>query len=133
VYLRDIWPSSAEVREALNSALKPEVFREEYGHVFDGRRTLQKLPVPTAALYAADANSTYIQIRPISTPGAFAGSPAGHWSGAGAGMLGDSVTTITSLRPAQSEGQPRGKYLLEHGVEQRDFNSYGARPRQITR
>jgi len=129
VYLRDLWPTSAEVREVMGSALSPELFRQAYSRVFSGDEMWQALPVPQGAQYQWEADSTYIQEPPFFqdlTP-----QPAGVADISGARvlvMLGDSVTT-DHISPAGSipPASPAGTFLIEHGVGQRDFNSYGAR------
>jgi len=129
VYLRDLWPTSAEVREVMGSALSPELFRQAYSRVFSGDEMWQALPVPQGAQYQWETDSTYIQEPPFFqdlTP-----QPAGVADISGARvlvMLGDSVTT-DHISPAGSipPASPAGAFLIEHGVGQRDFNSYGAR------
>jgi aconitate hydratase len=130
VFLRDIWPSRAEIREAVGAALKPEMFREQYADVFTGNETWNAIPSPGGtSLYEWDAASTYIQEPPFwmdLTPHVLPGEDI-----AGArvlALLGDSVTT-DHISPAGSiaTDSPAGCYLLERGVERRDFNSYGSR------
>ena len=129
VYLRDIWPTQEELRAAVDEAVTPDVFRKTYEVVFAGDERWQSMPVPQGALYQWDPNSTYIQ-----EPSFFQDmSPEpGHLADiTGARvlvLLGDSVTT-DHISPAGSipVESPAGKYLIEHGVTQREFNSYGAR------
>jgi aconitate hydratase len=131
VYLRDIWPTPQEVRETLAQVVKPEVFQQEYSHVFEGDEHWRALPLPEAGsgLFAWDPASTYVR-----RPGFFeklAPEPQALQDIAGARVLvslGDSITT-DHISPAGSipPQSPAGKYLIEQGVQPRDFNSYGAR------
>ncbi len=129
VYLKDIWPSQEEIRDTVRRALKPEMFKEEYSNVFTGNETWNNIPVPKGKLYQWDEKSTYIQEPPF-----FAGltadePPLADIEGARVlALLGDSVTT-DHISPAGSipASSPAGQYLIEHGVERRDFNSYGSR------
>ncbi len=129
VYLGDVWPSDGEIQQALDSALDPALFQARYARVFDGDARWRDLPTATGALYAWDPASTYIQEPPYFA-GMAAQPPA--WSdivGARAlVVLGDSMTT-DHISPAGSIGvkSPAGQYLLAHGVQRSDFNSYGAR------
>jgi aconitate hydratase len=126
VYLRDVWPSPEEVREAVASAIEPGQFTREYGRIFDGDRHWEELSSPTGPMYAWDPASTYIREPPF-----FDVAPAGPGDVVGARCLvkvGDSITT-DHISPAGAikVDSPAGAYLLERGVAQRDFNSYGAR------
>jgi aconitate hydratase len=129
VFLKDIWPSSIEIQTVIASSLKGEMFRRTYADVFKGDETWRTLDVPSGDLFAWDDGSTYVRRPPY-----FEGMPpeAGTVDDiAGARclvMLGDSVTT-DHISPAGSIklDSPAGKYLVEHGVERRDFNSYGSR------
>ncbi|HEU5440563.1 MAG TPA: aconitate hydratase AcnA [Ktedonobacterales bacterium] len=131
VYLKDIWPTPQEVAEALSSVVKPEVFTGEYGHVFDGDEHWQALPLPTAGtgLFEWDPSSTYVR-KPTFFEG-LAPEPQPLSDITGARVLvsvSDSITT-DHISPAGSipTQSPAGKYLIEHDVSPRDFNSYGAR------
>ncbi len=129
VYLRDIWPSAEEVKEAIAQSLTPDMFRREYGHVFDGDERWRLLPVPEGELYAWDAASTYVQEPPFFEEMGDGSGQLGDIRGARVlAVLGDSVTT-DHISPAGSipPDSPAGKYLIEHGVQPRDFNSYGSR------
>jgi aconitate hydratase len=130
VYLREIWPSSAEIRDTIAASLSPEMFKQEYAHVFDGDERWRALPVPEeSSLYEWDANSTYVQMPPFFEGMAPEPGPPGDIAGARVlAVLGDSVTT-DHISPAGSiaKDSPAGKYLIAHGVEPRDFNSYGSR------
>ncbi|MBN1430920.1 MAG: aconitate hydratase AcnA [Anaerolineae bacterium] len=129
VYLRDIWPSQQEVRDAVEKSLKPEMFDAEYGNIFDSNETWNQISIPEGALYRWDAASTYIQEPPFFidlTPDA---PPVTDIEGARVlALLGDSVTT-DHISPAGSipAATPAGRYLIEHGIEPHDFNSYGSR------
>jgi len=129
VFLREIWPSPAEVEQAVRAAVTTGMFRQEYGDVFTGPVEWQKVPVSAGELYAWDANSTYIQNPPYfedmpRTPGAVEDVHGARVLA----VLGDSVTT-DHISPAGSiaADSPAGKYLISLGVKPGDFNSYGAR------
>jgi aconitate hydratase len=129
VYLSDIWPSPAEVQETMAQAISEEMFRATYADVLTGDPEWQELPVPGGALFAWDAASTYVQ-RPPYFDG-MAPEPGTVEDIVGARCLvsvGDSVTT-DHISPAGAirPDTPAGRYLTEHGVEQRDFNSLGSR------
>src|SRR5579871_360188 len=129
VYLREIWPSSVEIRDTIAASLSPEMFRHEYAQVFDGDERWRALPVPEGSLYEWDPNSTYVQMPPFFEGMTPEPAPLGDITGARVlAVLGDSVTT-DHISPAGSiaKDSPAGKYLIAHGVEQRDFNSYGSR------
>jgi aconitate hydratase len=129
VFLRDIWPSSAEVRDVLAAALTPALFTESYRTVFAGGEEWRALPVPEGNQYAWDTSSTYIQEPPFFADLTANPAPLHDVNGARVlAMLGDSVTT-DHISPAGSipKDSPAGRYLIEHGVEPKDFNSYGAR------
>jgi aconitate hydratase len=130
VWLRDIWPSQAEVNEAMESAIESDMFRKSYGEVFEGDDNWNALAVPEGDRYAWDPDSTYVR-RPPYFEGMPAESPPGFEEIRGArvlAVLGDSVTT-DHISPAGAikRDSPAGRYLRDHGVEQRDFNSYGSR------
>jgi aconitate hydratase len=129
VYLRDIWPTSAEVRQAVETSVKPEMFRQQYGNVFTGNETWNAIPSKGSELYEWDEASTYVQEPPFfidMTPAA--GSIQDIEGAAVLVKVGDSVTT-DHISPAGSIGvnSPAGKYLQEHGVRPPEFNSYGSR------
>jgi aconitate hydratase len=146
VYLADLWPSAEEVAGLAGAALRPDLFRAEYGEAVKGTEAWRSLQVPAGALYQWDKDSTYIQEPPFfdgvtrkpgEAPDAGKNSEApepgdvapGGLAGARIlAILGDSVTT-DHISPAGSIGTdtPAGKYLLAHGVPQVDFNTYGAR------
>ena len=129
VYLKDIWPSQKEISDTVNKVLNPELFRAQYGHVFEGDKTWKTLDVPEGDLYKWDKKSTYIQNPTffeefsLDVPGA-----RDIKSAYALALLGDSITT-DHISPAGSipKDGPAGKYLMSHGVEPRDFNSFGSR------
>jgi aconitate hydratase len=129
VYLRDIWPSQAEIGEVIASCLRPEMYTREYAEVFAGDQRWQALPVPTGDAFAWDPSSTYVR-RPPYFDGLTAGpGPLAGIEGARVlALLGDSVTT-DHISPAGAikADSPAGRYLREHGVQPADFNSYGSR------
>ncbi|MDZ4781922.1 MAG: aconitate hydratase AcnA [Planctomycetia bacterium] len=129
VYLRDIWPQADEVRKLIDSSVLPEMFRERYGNAFSGNERWNAIEVSGGELYEWDAASTYIQEPPflIDLPKQ-AGAIQPIRSARVLALLADSVTT-DHISPAGAIAlkSPAGKYLVEHGVEPVDFNSYGAR------
>jgi aconitate hydratase len=130
VYLRDLWPSQAEVNAAIESALESDMFRKSYGEVFEGDESWSALEVPEGDRYAWDDGSTYVK-RPPYFEGMPADAPEGFGEIRGArvlALLGDSVTTdhISPAGAIKRDG-PAGRYLIENGVEPREFNSYGSR------
>ena len=129
VYLRDIWPSGAEVSELVGSSIQSDMFRKSYAEVFAGDERWNSLEIPTGDTFAWDEASTYVRRPPYfdgmpSQPG-----PVTDIHGARVlAKLGDSVTT-DHISPAGviKRDSPAGRYLVEKGVEPKDFNSYGAR------
>lgn len=129
VYLKDIWPSSAEIKEAIAASLSPDMFRRKYEHVFTQNERWNAIPVPQGELYEWDEQSTYIQNPPFFEKiGDGLSDIANIRSARVLALLGDSVTT-DHISPAGniSPSSPGGSYLSEHGVERKDFNSYGSR------
>jgi len=129
VYLRDVWPSPQEVREAIAASVSPDQFEREYGRIFEGDERWRSLPTPEGPVYAWDPSSTYVQEPPFFE--ALAAVPAAPSDIVRARCLvkvGDSITT-DHISPAGAikPDSPAGRYLIERGVPQRDFNSYGAR------
>ena len=129
VYLKDIWPTQAEVAEAIERGLSSESFRKEYATVSDGDANWQGLKFPTGDVYQWEPDSTYIRKAPYFD--GITKTPAAVTDILGArvlAVLGDSVTT-DHISPAGSikANGPAGKYLSEHGVRPADFNSYGSR------
>ena len=129
VFLRDIWPTPQEISETLATALGPDLFRQQYGAVFEGDAQWQALHVPGGSRFAWAPGSTYVQEPPF-----FQGlAPEAHQltdiTGARVlAVLGDSVTT-DHISPAGAipKNGPAAKYLREHGIEQPDWNTFGAR------
>ncbi len=129
VYLRDIWPTLEDVRQAMQSALKPEVFRQLYTDFASQNPKWNEISAATGHVYAWDAASTYIQEPPFFTHFSLQPGSLREIQGARAlGIFGDSVTT-DHISPAGAikKLSPAGRYLLENGVEFADFNSYGSR------
>jgi aconitate hydratase len=129
VYLRDVWPSRHEIAATIDRALKSEMFVRQYGDVFRGDERWNGLPVPEGDTYAWDEGSTYVKLPPYFVDMPAEPAPVADIKGARAlGVFGDSITT-DHISPAGSikQASPAGKYLLEHGVAARDFNSYGSR------
>ncbi len=129
VYLKDIWPSSAEIRDTMAQAITADMYLEKYKNIFTANERWNEIDVPEGDLYEWDPNSTYIQEPPFFqglTPEPDDIKPI---KGARAlALLGDSVTT-DHISPAGNikADSPAGKYLIERGVERKDFNSYGSR------
>ena len=129
VFLRDIWPSQAEVDEVVGSSISADMFTSRYADVFAGDDTWRSLPTPTGETFAWDGDSTYVRKPPYFENMPAQPVPVTDVSGARVLLkLGDSVTT-DHISPAGSikADSPAGKYLTEHGVERKDFNSYGSR------
>lgn len=129
VFLKDIWPTDQEVQSTIESAVKPEMFREQYGSVFTGNETWNKIKSPDGDLYEWDEHSTYIQEPPFFVDLPREADDIKPINGARAlAVLGDSITT-DHISPAGviKADSPAGEYLLEHGVQFVDFNSYGSR------
>jgi len=129
VYLRDLWPSAEDVRDAIATAVSPAQFEREYARIYEGDDRWRSLPTPEGPVYAWDPDSTYVQEPPFFLD--LDREPSDPPDVVGARCLvkvGDSITT-DHISPAGSikVESPAGTYLTEHGVEQRDFNSYGAR------
>ena len=129
VFLRDIWPSAAEVQAVIDSAIDEDMFRRRYADVFAGDHRWQSLSTPSGDSFAWDPASTYVRKPPYFDGMTREPQPVSDISGARAlAVLGDSVTT-DHISPAGSikADSPAGIYLLEHGVAKADFNQYGAR------
>ncbi len=129
VHLRDLWPAEREIQETMLKSVRQEMFRDKYAHVFDGDDRWRTLPVPQGVRFNWEPDSTYIRNPPffdgVTLEPTF---PTDIHDARVLALLGDSVTT-DHISPAGSipADSPAGKYLLAHGVPQRDFNSYGAR------
>ncbi len=129
VYLRDIWPSRAEIDEAVGKHITPAMFKEQYGNVFDGNEKWNKIKVSGGKVYEWDEKSTYVQEPPFFMDITPEPEPIQGISGARCLVLvGDSVTT-DHISPAGAIplDSPASKYLQDNGVEPKDFNSYGSR------
>jgi aconitate hydratase len=129
VYLADLWPTAEEVRETVAGAIGEEMFRETYADVFTGDETWRSLPVPEGELFAWDPGSTYVRRPPYFDDMSQQPGVVEDLTGARCLVsVGDSVTT-DHISPAGAirPDSPAGRYLIEHGVERKDFNSYGSR------
>jgi len=129
VYLADLWPSIQEVRDTMQAALKPEIFRKLYKNFASQNPKWNEIPSTVGNVYEWDSESTYIQEPPFFMDFSMEPGAITEIKGARAlGIFGDSVTT-DHISPAGAikKDSPAGRYLGEHGVEQNDFNSYGSR------
>ncbi len=129
VYLKDIWPTSAEIQQTMAAALKPEMYKSSYAQVFAGDQHWQGLNVPEGDLYQWDAASTYLQEPPFFSNLSPEPTPPGDIVGARPlALLGDSITT-DHISPAGdiANGSPAARYLNENNVARVDFNTYGSR------
>ncbi len=129
VYLRDIWPSAAEIADVVLHAVAAEMFTRDYADVFEGDEQWRDLDVPEGDTFEWGADSTYVRKPPYFDGMPDKPAPVSDIHGARVlAMLGDSVTT-DHISPAGAikTDSPAGKYLTEHGVARKDFNSYGSR------
>ena len=129
VYLKDVWPTEKEIQETMLHSVTSEAFRQQYSSVFEGDERWQKLPVPTGDQFQWEGASTYVRKPPFLEGLSMTPPPPANLHDARAlAVLGDSITT-DHISPAGSikANSPAGKYLVAHGVEPKDFNSYGAR------
>lgn len=129
VYLRDIWPDAAEVQATIDSSIDTAMFDHQYSSVFEGDERWRSLPTPDGATFDWDAQSTYVRKPPYFDGMTLETSPVSDIHGARVlAKLGDSVTT-DHISPAGSikADSPAGQYLMAHGVDRKDFNSYGSR------
>ena len=129
VYLRDIWPTPEEVQATIDKAIGAQMYRERYAHVFDGDERWKALDIPTGETFKWDAKSTYVRKPPYFEGMPKQPTPVSDIANARVlAKLGDSVTT-DHISPAGSikPETPAGQYLLAHGVQKADFNSYGSR------
>jgi len=129
VFLNDIWPSPQEIEETIDQAIASEMYTKDYADVFAGDHRWQSLPTPEGATFEWDAQSTYVRKPPYFDAMQVEPAPVTDISGARVLLkLGDSVTT-DHISPAGAikADSPAGRYLSEHGVDRRDFNSYGSR------
>ena len=129
VYLKDVWPSHEEVRSAMKNAIEPEMFKKSYADIFRGTRLWEGLDVPEGDLYKWNTASTYIREPPFFEDFRVQPPEKGDIVGARVlALLGDSITTDhISPAGAISPTSPAGTYLISQGVDQREFNSFGAR------
>ncbi len=126
VYLKDIWPTNAEITECIRSFMTPEMYKTQYASVFDGDKEWQKLQIKDGLTYAWNNESTYVKHPPYFEGGAF---EIKEVKGARVlAVLGDSITT-DHISPAGNikSQSPAGRYLTDHHVSDQDFNAYGAR------
>ncbi len=129
VYLRDIWPSAAEVQSTIDTSIDTEMFDKEYSAVFDGDERWRSIPTPTGDTFEWDGESTYVRKPPYFEGMSAEPQPVSDIAGARVlALLGDSVTT-DHISPAGSirADSPAGEYLTSHGIGRLDFNSYGSR------
>jgi len=129
VYLRDIWPSAQEIDSVISSAISSEMFTKDYASVFDGDHRWKSLDTPTGKTFEWDLQSTYVRKPPYFDEMPRNPLPLTDIANARVlAILGDSVTT-DHISPAGNikADSPAGKYLTDHGVDRKDFNSYGSR------
>ncbi len=129
VFLKDIWPSRMEVEQTVRSAVHSEMFHKEYSEVFHGDEHWRGMPTPEGDQFAWDPNSTYVKHPPYFVDMKPQPEPVHDITGARVlALLGDSITTdhISPAGSIKTQG-PAGQYLVSHGVEVKDFNSYGSR------
>ncbi|MET4780148.1 aconitate hydratase AcnA [Glaciihabitans sp. UYNi722] len=129
VFLKDIWPDAAEVQATIDSSIDTEMFTHEYAGVFDGDERWRSLPTPTGSTFEWDPKSTYVRKPPYFDGMTMETTPVSDIVGARVlAKLGDSVTT-DHISPAGNikADSPAGQYLEEHGIERKDYNSYGSR------
>ncbi|MGO1915765.1 MAG: aconitate hydratase AcnA [Brevibacterium aurantiacum] len=129
VYLKDLWPSPEEVESVIASSISTDMFDEEYGRIFEGDDRWKALQTPEGAIFEWDDESTYVRKPTFFDGMGLEAEPVSDIKGARVlAKLGDSVTT-DHISPAGSfkADTPAGKYLIDHGVERKDFNSFGSR------
>ncbi len=129
VFLKDIWPDAAEVQATIDSSINEEMFTRQYATVFEGDERWKNLPTPTGDVFEWDESSTYVRKPPYFDGMTMELTPVADIAGARVlATLGDSVTT-DHISPAGNikADSPAGQYLAEHGVDRKDFNSYGSR------
>ena len=129
VFLADIWPSATEIEQVIAESIDSQMYIDRYRDVFAGDEAWRSLPTPTGSIFQWDAQSTYVRRPPYFEGMQREPSPVTNISGARVlAWLGDSVTT-DHISPAGSikADSPAGIYLSEHGIERKDFNSYGSR------
>ena len=129
VFLRDIWPSAQEIQSVIDSSISSEMFTKDYASVFEGDHRWKSLDTPSGKTFTWDSASTYVRKPPYFEGMPATPAPVTDISGARVmAILGDSVTT-DHISPAGNikVDSPAGKYLIENGVDRKDFNSYGSR------
>jgi aconitate hydratase len=129
VFLKDIWPDAAEVQSTIDSSISEEMFTRQYATVFEGDERWKNLPTPTGDVFEWNEESTYVRKPPYFDGMTMELTPVRDIVGARVmATLGDSVTT-DHISPAGNikADSPAGRYLAEHGIERKDFNSYGSR------
>ncbi len=129
VYLKDIWPTPEEIRDAIRKSVKSDMFKKEYGEVFEGDNRWKSMPLLEGEFFAWDPNSTYVRQAPFFVDMPVKPAKPKDIHGARVlAVLGDSITTdhISPVGSIERNG-PAARYLMEHGVEPKDFNQYGAR------
>ncbi|MBF4573673.1 aconitate hydratase AcnA [Herbiconiux sp. VKM Ac-1786] len=129
VFLKDIWPDAAEVQATIDSSIDTGMFTHQYSSVFEGDERWRSLPTPTGPTFEWDAQSTYVRKPPYFEGMTIETTPVSDIVGARVlAKLGDSVTT-DHISPAGNikADSPAGRYLDEHGVDRKDYNSYGSR------
>ena len=129
VFLKDIWPDAAEVQQTIDSSIDKDMFTHQYASVFEGDERWRSLETPTGSVFEWNEASTYVRKPPYFDGMTMETTPVADISGARVlAKLGDSVTT-DHISPAGSikADSPAGQYLTEHGVDRKDFNSYGSR------
>src|SRR5215472_14322321 len=129
VYLKDIWPTPEEVRNEIGKSVRSEMFKKEYGEVFEGDERWKKMPTPEGELFAWDPKSTYVREAPYFEGMTKTPTQPKDITGARVlAVLGDSITTdhISPAGAIEKNG-PAARYLIEQGVQPKDFNQYGAR------
>jgi aconitate hydratase len=129
VYLKDIWPAPEEIHEEIRKSVSSEMFKKEYSNVFEGDERWKKMPTPEGELFKWDADSTYVREAPYFEGMTKTPSMPKDITGARVlAVLGDSITTdhISPVGSIERDG-PAARYLMEHAVQPKDFNQYGAR------
>ncbi|WP_426624305.1 aconitate hydratase AcnA [Leifsonia sp. McL0607] len=129
IFLKDIWPDAAEVQQTIDSSINEGMFVHQYASVFEGDERWKSLATPTGSVFEWDAKSTYVRKPPYFDGMTLETTPVTDITGARVlAKLGDSVTT-DHISPAGSikADSPAGQYLTEHGIDRKDFNSYGSR------
>jgi aconitate hydratase len=129
VFLKDIWPAPADVEQTIAGSINQQMFTDDYADVFAGDERWQSLPTPEGDTFAWNGESTYVRKPPYFDGMSMETTPVSDIEGARVlAKLGDSVTT-DHISPAGAikTDSPAGKYLAEHGIERKDFNSYGSR------